>query len=156
MDHTNHSSAWTKIIQAKIQRKQRNKNQTLVPNWNTIIVEEGEITFKVFAKNCRLSVHSSWNLVVVCLVPNFIACLDLLSPWRRRRANLRQPLLSHLLRGRDQSSLSDLGKKLCVFSQALLWSFVCLCFPLKFSNSKQNTAWKQSFTVKLKWWRNEI
>ena len=146
MEHTSHSSACTQVSQATMQRKQRNKKQTLVPNWNTITVEEGEITFKVFAKSCTFSIHSSWSLMVVCLVPNCTACLDLLSPWRRQGANLRQPLLSHLLWGRDQSSLSDLGKNLCVFSQPVLWSFVCLCFPLKFSNSKQNMAWKQRFT----------
>lgn len=36
-------------------------------------------------------------------------------------------------------------KKTCIFSQMLLWSFVCLCFLLTFPNSKQNMAWKQSF-----------
>lgn len=36
-------------------------------------------------------------------------------------------------------------EKTCIFSQMLLWSFVCLCFLLTFPNSKQNMAWKQSF-----------
>lgn len=130
MEHTNHSSARTQIIHTKMQRKQRNKKQTFIPNWNTITVEEGEINFKVFAKNCTLSIHSSWNLAVVCLVPNFIGCLDLLSPWRRRQANLRQPLLSHLLQGRNQSSVSDRGKKLC-FQQTCTSKLCLLVFPIK-------------------------
>lgn len=70
MDHTNHSSAW--IIQTKMQRKQRNKKQT--------VVDKHEINFKVFAKNCTLSTNSGWNLLVACLAPNFIASLDLLRP----------------------------------------------------------------------------
>jgi len=117
-----------KSSKLKYKGSKQKKNQTRVPNWNTITVQDGAMTSDVLTRTAHEPLFPTETYWWLAWFPILLQIQTLWGPEGGNGSIWDSPF-SHKL----------------IFSQMLLGSFVCLCFPLKCSNSKQNKTWKQSF-----------